>query len=66
MHEYNGFVIKGDGTFGLKVVSRKGAGNTPVSLKGSFTNTANAMKEIDRYLEEKGSKNGKAGSSSGD
>ncbi len=68
MKEYKGFLIKA-APFSptLFVVATAGqGGKIPNVLDSMFTSAGLAMTEIDRYLEIKGKKNGKASSESGD
>ena len=49
--EYRGYVIEGDGTFGMKVIKYPGRGGAiPQCLEGSFTKAQEAMYAIDQYL----------------
>lgn len=57
--EYRGYIIEHDGSFGMKKIKAKGSGALPKALKGSFTNSANAIRVIDLYLAEKEASNGK-------
>lgn len=51
--EYKGYKIEGDGTFGMKVIRRIGAGTLPQFLLGSYTKVENAKADIDSYLAQK-------------
>lgn len=54
MTKYKGYVIEGDGTFGMKVIKYPGQGGTiPVCLSGSFSNDKIAKQSIDIYLTHK-------------
>ena len=48
--EYKGYKIIGDGTYGQKVIKNIGPGTIPRNLSGSFTNDAEAIRAIDRYV----------------
>jgi hypothetical protein len=48
--EYSGFKIIGDGIYGMKVITRVGAGAVPKELGGLFSNCAVAQTAIDQYL----------------
>ncbi len=50
--DYEGFVIKGDGTYGMRLITTKGSGSIPKALVGTFTTAQFAMKAIDTYLSE--------------
>jgi hypothetical protein len=50
--EYRGFHIVSDGTFTLKNVTTIGKGSVPDRLKGKYTTSAYAQKDIDTYLDE--------------
>ncbi len=58
--EYNGYIIEGDGTFGMKVIKPTTKGSVPGELRGVFTTPAWAMKAIDTFLMTKEAKNDKA------
>ena len=62
VENYKGYVIQGDGTFGLKVIKSVGAGILPRALKGSFTGFTAARVAIDNYLDSKEARNGKKSS----
>ena len=62
--EYKGYEIYPDGTFGMKLVKNSGSGTIPKLLRGSFSNSVQAQRCIDRYLEVKEKGNAKASSSS--
>lgn len=62
--EYRGFNIEGDGTFGMKVIKPLGKGSVPLSLRGAYTKSSFAERDIDLHLSLKGGKkDGKAKSS---
>lgn len=51
---YKGYVIEGDGTFGMKVIKFPGrGGGLPKCLEGSFTKASDAQYAIDLYLTHK-------------
>lgn len=56
--EYNGYVIEGDGTYGMKLIKGIGRGAIPVELRGAFTNITSARKAIDLSLLKKEKNNG--------
>ena len=61
--EYEGYVIKGDGTFGyVNIHPVGGRGSVPKPLKGSCSKVVDAQKAIDRVrdTDTKGGKNVKA------
>lgn len=58
--EYKGYIIEGDGTFGMKHIKNVGRGALPKTLKGAYTDTTNAIKAIENYLRSKGVDNGEA------
>lgn len=60
MFEYKGYNIVPDLTFGLKLIKSIGPGKIPNDLSGSYTNTEEAKKSINTYLELKGKTNAKA------
>lgn len=64
--EYRGYLIKGDGTHGLKNIHSIGQGALPKVMKGSFTNFNFAKQAIDGYLKNKEVKNAKTSSSGRD
>lgn len=51
--EYQGFLIKGDGTYGYLKVAPLGKGSVPMELRGSWTNSTFAKESIDTYLKSK-------------
>lgn len=61
--EYSGFKIEHDGVFGYFSIKALGRGSVPKKLKGRYTTTVFAQKDIDAHLIEKGGKNVKAESS---
>jgi hypothetical protein len=50
--EYAGYMIEGDGTFGMKYIKPVGRGSVPLELRGSFT-TINAAKRMIDILHSK-------------
>lgn len=58
--EYKGYAIVGDGKYGYKEIKPVGKGSVHMSLRGSYTTAYMAKRDIDRYLTEKGVKDGKA------
>lgn len=58
--EYKGYLIKGDQTFGMKVIQPIGRGTVPSALRGQWTNDGFAQKAIDAFVLEKDVKNGEA------
>ncbi len=63
MKEYKGYLIEGDGTFGMKVIKPIGKGSVPLALRARYTSHYFATIAIDDYLTEK--ENGKTKKSSG-
>ena len=62
--EYKGFNIEGDGTFGMKLIKPIGKGSVPAALRGMYTKSIFAERDIDLHLSLKGGdKDGKAKSS---
>ena len=51
--EYKGFMIEGDGAFGLKKIRRNGSGALPNALLGLFTNSEFARRAINQHMMEK-------------
>jgi len=51
--EYNGFLIEGDKTYGMKHVKAQGRGSVPLALRGAYTSYGQAMKAIDSVLAAK-------------
>lgn len=48
--EYKGYMIVGDGTFGMKMIKKPGQGGTiPKMLEGAYSSVINAKKAIDIY-----------------
>lgn len=47
---YKGYIIKNDGTFSMKVISRDGSGKLPVSLSGGYTTSTVAKRDIDAFI----------------
>lgn len=68
MTEYKGYLIKPakNSPSIYAVVTAGQGGKIPAALDSLFTTTGLAMAEIDRYLEAKGKRNGKASSEGGD
>lgn len=52
-HEYKGYLIVSDKTFGYFEVKHTGKGSLPKSLSGKYTKTSVAMRDIDTYLNNK-------------
>ncbi|MNQ04017.1 hypothetical protein D3C85_167240 [compost metagenome] len=52
-HEYRGYLIASDGTFGMKEIKPVGKGSVPLTLRGSYTSHNFAQKAIDNHLQEK-------------
>lgn len=50
--EYKGYIIVGDGTYGMKEIKPVGKGSVHMSLRGKYTSSVTAMKDIDRYIGE--------------
>lgn len=63
--DYNGFVIEGDKTFGMKLIKPQGRGSVPASLRGSYTSFGQAMRAIDTVLATKGEVDATSSSSGG-
>lgn len=59
--EYKGYKIVADGPYGNKSIKPVGKGSVPKALRGMFTTSYFAQKQIDAHLE--GGENGKAKSS---
>ena len=55
--EYNGYMIEGDGTFGMKLIKPIGRGSVPAELRGSWSSTGFARKAIDALVGKKESIN---------
>lgn len=51
--EYKGYLIAGDGTYGMKEIKPVGKGSVPMPLRGSYTSAYMAHKAIDTHLREK-------------
>jgi hypothetical protein len=45
--EYAGYMIEGDGTYGMKLIKTIGRGSLPLELRGNFSSTREARKAID-------------------
>lgn len=56
--EYNGYLIEGDGTYGMKVIKPIGRGSIPLELRGTFTTTTTAKRVIDVLHSKKEKLNG--------
>lgn len=55
--EYNGFLIKSDGTYGMSMVRQKGSGKLPEVFDNAFyTKPSFAKAAIDRYVASKPAK----------
>lgn len=50
--EYKGYLIVGDGTYGMKEIKPTGKGSVHLALRGKYTNAGSAMKSIDQFLSE--------------
>lgn len=50
MNEYEGYIIEGDKTFGMKLIKAVGRGSVPSELRGFFTSDYMARKAIDGVL----------------
>ncbi len=65
--EYNGYLIVGDGTYGMKEIKPIGKGSVHLQLRGKYTTSALAKVAIDLHSKStKGVKGGKADESSRD
>lgn len=63
--EYRGLNIVPDGTYGYHEVKPSGKGSVPLQLRGRYTHTTHAKKDIDTYLgSKKAPQNGKDNSTS--
>jgi len=64
--EHKGYLIKPDLQMPscVKVVTAGKGGSIPTGLQGMFTSTTEAMKKIDLYVANKGTKRGKASTTS--
>lgn len=51
--EYSGYMIEGDGTFGMKFIKPIGRGSIPLELRGSFTSVPMAKRVIDIFNSKK-------------
>jgi hypothetical protein len=49
--EYEGYKIESDGSYGNKIIKKVGKGSVHRSLRGSFTTTVFAIRQIDAHLE---------------
>lgn len=63
--EYKGFNIENDDTFSLKHIRYKGRGSVPILLRGAYTKTVLAEKDIDIFLHTEGKHNAKTSISAG-
>jgi hypothetical protein len=63
MIEYKGYMIEGDGTFGMKRIKPIGKGSVNMSLRDSYTTYEFAKQAIDTFEAEK--EHGKTKKSSG-
>lgn len=52
-HEYKGYVIVSDRTFGYYEVKHTGKGSLPKALSGKYTKTSLAKLDIDKYINSK-------------
>lgn len=63
--EYKGYKLVHDGVFSMVNIEPIGRGSVVKELRGSYTNTAMAMRDIDRILSSKERKRGKNKNDSG-
>lgn len=56
--EYKGYLVEGDGTFGMKLIKPAGRGTVPNELRGSFSSFAFAQRAIDQVTSKKEKNNG--------
>jgi len=61
--EYRGYSIETLTPYNMKHIRPIGKGSVHLDLRGSFTNVKEARLVIDKFLEEKGEKDGKASKS---
>ncbi len=64
--EYRGFNIENDDTFSMKHIKYNGRGSVPILLRGAYTKTNLAEKDIDIFLDTEGKHNAKTSISVGD
>jgi hypothetical protein len=60
--EYMGYIIEGDGTYGMKVIKPIGRGSIPLELRGTFTTITTAKRVIDILNSKKEVSNAKVSS----
>ncbi len=60
--EYAGYMIEGDGTFGMKFIKPIGRGSIPMELRGSFTSVPMAQRVIDIFNSKKDKPNAEVSS----
>lgn len=58
-HEYKGYNIENDGSFGYKSIKPIGKGSVHLGLRGSYTTELAARRAIDYHLDTKVDKGGK-------
>ena len=63
--EYRGFNIENDDTFSMKHIKYQGRGSVPMPLRGAYTKTVLAEKDIDIFLYSEGKHNAKTSISTG-
>lgn len=51
--EYKGYMIVGDGNFGMKLIKSIGKGAIPLDLRGAFTTAHEAQRAIDYVRKDK-------------
>lgn len=56
--EYKGYLVEGDGTFGMKLIKPVGRGTVPNELRGSFSSFIFAKRAIDLVTDKKEKHNG--------
>lgn len=62
--EFKGYLIQGDARNIFRISNASGKGIIPVKLRGMYTGIVPARQAITAYLDGKGDKDGKAGSTS--
>ena len=55
-HEYRGYMIASDGSYGMKEIKPIGKGSVPLNLRGSFTSVSLAQKAVDQHIQSKPAK----------
>jgi hypothetical protein len=58
MTEYKGYIVEGDGTFGMKIIKPVGRGTVPNELRGAFSSFSFAQRAIDLIADKKEKHNG--------